>query len=413
MTEHEFDHMAKEMKAIVRPELVLIAEVKGEPVAFSMTLPDANDALKAAEGRLDDLRAAHRAGEAAARLAADPPAAADHARRSRRGSGKRGIDAILYLDTLTHARRSSATPAARSPGRSRTITWSTGRSRSMGGKSRPTDLRARDLAGGQSAGPPHRRHRLHRRTAGERRSSSAATACTALVRRTSKRGRAGGARRRIRGGRSPHRRGAAEAAKGVDCVVAPRRRHQGPLRGGLPPGQRRGTRRLASVLARQKRPTPAGGLQLARRRRSGAASAGPHRGGARAPVSMYGRSKLGGEQAVREFADQVPTVIVRPPIVYGPGDLDQVPPLIAMGKTGVYLKAGMGPKHFSFVHVDDLNQALIAAAERGKTLSRDESDATASTSPRTRPRTAQEDSASSSAARWDGASRRSSRCPRS
>jgi len=42
-----------------------------------------------------------------------------------------------------------------------------------------------------------------------------------------------------------------------------------------------------------------------------------------------------------------------------------------MGKTGVYLKAGLGPKHFSFVHVDDLNQALLAAAERGKTLSRE------------------------------------------
>ena len=43
-----------------------------------------------------------------------------------------------------------------------------------------------------------------------------------------------------------------------------------------------------------------------------------------------------------------------------------------MGKAGVYLKAGMGPKHFSFVHVDDLNQALIAAAERGKTVRRDD-----------------------------------------
>jgi dihydroflavonol-4-reductase len=86
---------------------------------------------------------------------------------------------------------------------------------------------------------------------------------------------------------------------------------------------------------------------------------------------MYGRSKLAAEQAAREFSDRVPTVIVRPPFVYGPGDLTNLPPLIAMGKTGVYLKAGLGPKHFSFVHVDDLNQALIAAAQRGKTLSRD------------------------------------------
>ena len=62
------------------PELLLIAEVKGEPVAFSMTLPDANVALKAANGRLTTLRPAHRAGEAAAGLAEDPPAAADHPR---------------------------------------------------------------------------------------------------------------------------------------------------------------------------------------------------------------------------------------------------------------------------------------------------------------------------------------------
>ena len=87
---------------------------------------------------------------------------------------------------------------------------------------------------------------------------------------------------------------------------------------------------------------------------------------------MYGRSKLAAEQAAREFADRVPTVIVRPPFVYGPGDLTNLPPLIAMGKTGVYLKAGLGPKHFSFVHVDDLNQALLAAAERGKTLGPDD-----------------------------------------
>jgi dihydroflavonol-4-reductase len=127
------------------------------------------------------------------------------------------------------------------------------------------------------------------------------------------------------------------------------------------------------VLARQKRPPR---LVVC----SSLAAAGPARIGrprteteAPAPVSMYGRSKLAAEQAAREFADRVPTVIVRPPFVYGPGDLTNLPPLIAMGKTGVYLKAGMGPKHFSFVHVDDLNQALIAAAERGKTLTREDS----------------------------------------
>lgn len=42
----EFRHMAKEMKSIVDPEIVLLAEVRGEPAAFALTLPDVNQALK-------------------------------------------------------------------------------------------------------------------------------------------------------------------------------------------------------------------------------------------------------------------------------------------------------------------------------------------------------------------------------
>jgi GNAT superfamily N-acetyltransferase len=104
MTEHEFDHIAKEMKAILRPELVLIAEVKGDPVAFSMTLPDANYALKAAGGRLTKWGLP--IGLIKLLLAS---------RRIRRlrlitlgikeGFRKRGIDAVLYLDTITTAKR--------------------------------------------------------------------------------------------------------------------------------------------------------------------------------------------------------------------------------------------------------------------------------------------------------------------
>jgi len=166
--------------------------------------------------------------------------------------------------------------------------------------------------------------------------------------------------------------GVAEAAEGVDAVqhvagVTKARTEEDYLRGNAET-----TRMLASVLSRLKHPPR---LVIC----SSLAAAGPARIGkprteseTPAPVSMYGRSKLAAEQAAREFADRVPTVIVRPPFVYGPGDLTNLPPLIAMGKTGVYLKAGMGPKHFSFVHVDDLNQALIAAAERGRTVRRDD-----------------------------------------
>jgi hypothetical protein len=50
MTDAEFDHMAKDLKPIVDPHLCLIVEVKGEPVGFSLALPDFNRALKKLPG---------------------------------------------------------------------------------------------------------------------------------------------------------------------------------------------------------------------------------------------------------------------------------------------------------------------------------------------------------------------------
>lgn len=52
MTEAEIDHMARELKPVVDPSLVLIAEKAGEPIGFSLTLPDLNLALRHANGRL-------------------------------------------------------------------------------------------------------------------------------------------------------------------------------------------------------------------------------------------------------------------------------------------------------------------------------------------------------------------------
>ncbi len=52
MTEREFEHTAQDMKLILEPDLVLIAEHKGEPVGFSMALPDINQALIHLNGRL-------------------------------------------------------------------------------------------------------------------------------------------------------------------------------------------------------------------------------------------------------------------------------------------------------------------------------------------------------------------------
>jgi dihydroflavonol-4-reductase len=195
---------------------------------------------------------------------------------------------------------------------------------------------------------------------------------TALVRRTSKIDALKALGVRVAIGDLGTGDGVAEAAAGAEVVhhiagVTKARNEADYLRGNAET-----TRMLASVLARQKRPAR---LVVC----SSLAAGGPARRDqprteeeeAR-PISMYGRSKLAAEVAAREFSARVPTVIVRPPFVYGPGDLTNLPPLMAMGRAGVYLKAGLGPKFFSFVHVDDLNAALLAAAERGRTVSPDD-----------------------------------------
>lgn len=53
MTDAEFDHMATEFRPIVDPSLCLIAEVNGEPVGFSLAIPNINRALRhLPDGRL-------------------------------------------------------------------------------------------------------------------------------------------------------------------------------------------------------------------------------------------------------------------------------------------------------------------------------------------------------------------------
>ena len=53
MTPEEFDFIANDFKKIIDPELVLIAEIKGKPVGFSLALPDYNQVFaKIPNGRL-------------------------------------------------------------------------------------------------------------------------------------------------------------------------------------------------------------------------------------------------------------------------------------------------------------------------------------------------------------------------
>ena len=106
MNEEEFDAITARLRPLVRvrPELCLIAEVKNEPVAFCLTLPDTNRAIREAGGQLT--RWGFPVGLAKMAWAA---------RRIERlrvllfgikpGYRRRGLDALLGLETLRAARR--------------------------------------------------------------------------------------------------------------------------------------------------------------------------------------------------------------------------------------------------------------------------------------------------------------------
>ena len=81
-------------------------------------------------------------------------------------------------------------------------------------------------------------------------------------------------------------------------------------------------------------------------------------------MSLYGESKLAGEEAVRDVGDRVSATIVRPPIVYGPRDKEFMPQLLRMARAGVVVRAGP-QKKYSLVHVADLSDGILAAADRG------------------------------------------------
>lgn len=52
MDDEDFKYAAKDMKSMVDPEFLLVAEMEGEPIGFSLTIPDFNEALQPLRGRL-------------------------------------------------------------------------------------------------------------------------------------------------------------------------------------------------------------------------------------------------------------------------------------------------------------------------------------------------------------------------
>jgi GNAT superfamily N-acetyltransferase len=100
MTDAEFGHLAKNLKAAVIPELVLIAEIAGEPVGFALSLPDLNQALIHLRGRLFPtglLKLLWYSRRIDMIRIITLGVIREHQRK--------GIDAVLYLDTWRNARK--------------------------------------------------------------------------------------------------------------------------------------------------------------------------------------------------------------------------------------------------------------------------------------------------------------------
>lgn len=180
--------------------------------------------------------------------------------------------------------------------------------------------------------------------------------------------------------------GLREVVRGPDYVVHLAGLVKSPTEEGFRRSNEEGTRRLVAEVGAPASPPP---LVLC----SSLAAAGPSQPGRPRqeedpplPVSRYGRSKLAAEYAVRDLSDRVPATIVRPPIVYGPGDPAFVPSLLPMVRAGVVLKAGFGPRGYSLVHVDDLCEAC-SQRRSGVVGSQRRGPPTASTRCRTSPRT--------------------------
>jgi len=93
------------------------------------------------------------------------------------------------------------------------------------------------------------------------------------------------------------------------------------------------------------------------------------------PISLYGRSKLQGELALTARADKLPITVIRPGIVFGPDDVNLFEMVRVIYRWRVHPVVGFRTPPLSLIHVDDLTELILLAAERGETVS---SDATSS-----------------------------------
>jgi hypothetical protein len=98
LTDDETAHIAKDLKQIVDPDLVLFAEIDGEPVGFSLALPDINQVLIRLNGRLLPFGIIKLLWHTKIRKKIDQLRVVLMGVKAK--YRKRGIDNVFYLDTF-------------------------------------------------------------------------------------------------------------------------------------------------------------------------------------------------------------------------------------------------------------------------------------------------------------------------
>ncbi|MBI2070806.1 MAG: NAD-dependent epimerase/dehydratase family protein [Elusimicrobia bacterium] len=83
------------------------------------------------------------------------------------------------------------------------------------------------------------------------------------------------------------------------------------------------------------------------------------------PISVYGQSKLEAEALALE--SKVPVTVIRPPVVFGPGDQATLPIFLWASKGWAFRLAGQ-PMLASVVYVEDLARAIVAAIQHDRSV---------------------------------------------
>jgi nucleoside-diphosphate-sugar epimerase len=82
------------------------------------------------------------------------------------------------------------------------------------------------------------------------------------------------------------------------------------------------------------------------------------------PITPYGESKLEGERAVTSLAG-LDWIVLRPGVVYGPGDRALLP-LLRYARLGVLPLVGDDRAAYTFIYIDDAIDTILAAVDHAR-----------------------------------------------